>query len=344
MQKITLIQPDDWHCHLRDGIFLNRTVNDMARCYRRAIVMPNLKPPVATVEQASAYRKRIFEHLNAEANFEPLMTIYLTDSTSADDIKKITQHDWMIGAKLYPAGVTTNSSAGVKDIESIFPVFEAMQQHDVPLLIHGETANPNIDRFDREAYFIDNELRSIVKHFPELRIVFEHLTSAYGVACVRESSQYMAATITPQHLLYSRDELFKEGVLQPHQFCLPIHKSSNDQQALVKAATSGNAKFFLGTDSAPHAKHKKESTDCCAGVYSANASIEWYAEIFAAENALGKLETFASINGPNFYKRPINEGTITLVKKSWHIPATLEYGDDLLVPLGADTNAQWQLV
>lgn len=347
MKSITLTRPDDWHIHLRDGSALPRTVNDVARWAGRAIIMPNLVPPVRTVADALAYRERILAALDPELNpgrarFEPLMTLYLTDSTSADEIARAAESPFVHAVKLYPAGATTNSSAGVNDLEALYPVLEAMEKHDLPLLVHGEVTSPEVDIFDREKLFIDQSLEPIVDRFSKLRVVLEHITTADAVAFVVGAREGVAATITAHHLLYNRNDMLVGGI-RPHYFCLPILKRNLHQTALRKVATSGNARFFLGTDSAPHVRQAKESPCGCAGCYTGNAALEMYAEIFEAEGALEQLEGFASLHGANFYRLPHNSDTVTLVQEANPIPASLDLGDDELIPLRAGETLRWRL-
>ncbi|MDO6487040.1 dihydroorotase [Colwellia sp. 6_MG-2023] len=338
---LTITRPDDWHVHLRDGLVLKNTVADISRYFARAIVMPNLVPPVTDTKLAKSYHDRIMA-VAANDNFKPLMVLYLTDQTSAQDIIEAKESGLVFAAKLYPAGATTNSSSGVTDIAKMADVFAAMQSVGMPLLIHGEVTDCNIDIFDREQVFIDTILSPLVANYPNLKVVLEHITTKNAVDFVKSASNNVAATITVHHLLYNRNDMLVGGI-RPHYFCLPILKRNIHQQALIEAATSGSAKFFLGTDSAPHAQHAKESACGCAGVYSAHAAIELYAEVFEQENALDKLEAFASLNGPEFYQLPINTDKITLVKKSWKVPATMSFGDDVVVPVRADDDILWQV-
>lgn len=344
MKTLTITRPDDWHIHLRDDAVLPRTVNDVARWARRAIVMPNLVPPVRTVADAKSYRERIMAALNPElAGFDPLMTLYLTDATSAEEIARVADSPYVHAVKLYPAGATTNSASGVNDLKALYPTLEAMQQHDVPLLVHGEVTERHVDIYDREKRFIDEHLEPLVAHFPNLRVVFEHITTADAVAFVVGARDGVAATITPQHLLFNRNDMLVGGV-RPHYFCLPILKRNIHQTALRKVATSGNSRFFLGTDSAPHARHAKESPCGCAGCYSANAALEMYAEVFEDEGALDQLEGFASFHGADFYRMPRNTDTVTLQQIANDIPASLDFGGDQLIPLRAGEMLRWQLV
>jgi dihydroorotase len=343
MTSITIQTPDDWHLHFRDGEMLKETVPATARCFKRAIVMPNLVPPVTTTDMALDYRKRILAAAPAGSEFDPLVTLFLTDQTSAKEIKKAKQNG-IVASKMYPAGATTNSDAAVKGIKSLYPVFEAMQEVGMLLLIHGEVTESHIDIFDREALFIDTYLKDIVKDFPELKVVFEHITTKDAADFVLASSENVAATITPQHLLLNRNDLLVGGV-RPHNYCLPVLKRNTHQQALREVVKAGSPKFFLGTDSAPHEKHKKESACGCAGCYSAWSAIELYAQVFEDLDAIDKLEGFASHFGPDFYGLPRNEGTITLAKDAWTIPDTiaLPTGDDI-VPFFAGQSINWKLV
>jgi len=340
--QITIARPDDWHLHLRDDSALKRTVPDTARVFSRAIVMPNLRPPVTTVDLAQQYRQRILAALPDGAKFEPLMTLYLTDNTSADEIKRARDSGIVHGVKLYPAGATTNSDAGVTDLKHCHAALEAMQQVGMPLLVHGEVTTSDIDVFDREKVFIERVLSPLLADFPELKVVFEHITTADAAQFVAEADSRIAATITPHHLLLNRNDLLVGGI-HPHHYCLPVLKRNTHQQALIKAATSGSAKFFLGTDSAPHPREGKESSCGCAGIYSAHAAIELYAEAFEAASALDKLEDFASFFGPDFYGLPRNTDTITLSKNSWQVANTLAFAESELVPMRAGQEIHWQI-
>lgn len=341
--KITITRPDDWHLHLRDGAALQAVLPDTARQFARAIVMPNLRPPVTTTLLAKAYRTRILEALPADAKFQPLMTLYLTDNTSADEIKRAKASGFVHGIKLYPAGATTNSDSGVSDLTKCEKALEAMQDLGLPLLVHGEVTDSEVDVFDREKVFIDRHLTPLLKRFPALKVVFEHITTKDAADFVQAAPNNVAATITAHHLLMNRNDMFKGGI-QPHHYCLPILKRETHRLALLKAATSGNAKFFLGTDSAPHAKHTKEAACGCAGMYTAHAAIELYAEAFEAVNGLDKLEAFASFYGADFYGLPRNTDKITLEKTSWLVPNELKLGDDSLVPLRAGQHIHWKLL
>jgi dihydroorotase len=342
MRTLTIIRPDDWHLHLRDGEHLRAVLPDTARRFARAIVMPNLKPPVSTTRLALEYRDRVLAALPAGARFEPLMTLYLTDNTPASEIEQARASGKVHAVKYYPAGATTHSDAGVTDIGRCARALEAMEKHGMPLLVHGEVTDPAVDVFDREKVFVERVLTPLAARHPGLRIVLEHITTREAVEFVTGARPRIAATITAHHLLLSRGALFAGGI-RPHLYCLPVLKREAHRQALVKAATSGSPKFFLGTDSAPHARHTKE-TDCgCAGIYTAHAAIELYAEAFAAAGALDKLEGFASRHGPQFYGLPANEDTITLSETSWEVPAELAFGADRLVPLRAGVNVEWKL-
>ena len=340
--SITLARPDDWHLHLRDGQALAAVVADSARVFARAIVMPNLKPPVTTVAAAHAYRERILAKLPAGARFDPLMTLYLTDSTPADEIARAKASGFVHACKYYPAGATTHSEAGVTSMERAWPLFAAMQRHDVVLCLHGEVTDPDIDVFDREHVFVERHLARIAAEFPALRVVVEHVTTREAVQFVESAGSRVAATITPQHLLYSRNAMLA-GYIRPHLFCLPILKRETHRQALLAAATSGSPKFFLGTDSAPHARHTKESACGCAGCYSAPTAIELYAGIFDAAGALPRLEGFASFHGADFYGLPRNRDSITLRRETWPVPAQLAFGGDTIVPLCGGETLEWRL-
>jgi dihydroorotase len=343
MQRLTLTRPDDWHLHFRDGAAMRDVVPHTAKQFARAIVMPNLKPPVTTVAEALAYRDRILAALPEGSAFEPLMTLYLTDATPPEEIRRAAEEPSVAALKLYPAGATTNSDAGVKSLEGIYPVLEAMARHDVPLLVHGEVTESHIDIFDREAAFIDRHLAPMAARFPELRLVLEHVTTRDGVQFVRDSGPRIGATLTAHHLLYNRNALLAGGV-RPHFYCLPILKRESHRQALLDAATGGNPKFFLGTDSAPHPRGAKESACGCAGCYTAHAAIELYAEAFEAAGALDKLEAFASFHGPDFYGLPRNRGRIVLEKAGWAVPERLPFGDSEVVPLRAGETVGWRMV
>ncbi|GAA0838416.1 MAG: dihydroorotase [Cupriavidus sp.] len=340
-QKLTITRPDDWHLHLRDGAALSAVLPDTARQFARAIIMPNLKPPVTTVAQASAYRDRILAALPAGMAFEPLMTLYLTDNLPAEEIVAAKASGFVHAVKLYPAGATTNSDAGVTDIRRCAATLEAMQRVGLPLLVHGEVTDGDIDIFDREAVFIDRVMKPLRKDFPELKVVFEHITTRDAAQYVAEAEGPVGATITAHHLLYNRNAIFTGGI-RPHYYCLPVLKREIHREALVKAATSGSARFFLGTDSAPHARGLKEHACGCAGCYTALHAMELYAEAFDNAGALDKLEAFASFNGPAFYGMPRNTGTLTLTREDWQLPAELPYGDATLVPLRAGETLRWK--
>lgn len=342
IDQIDLTQPDDWHLHLRDGAHLRAVLPDTARRFARAIIMPNLKPPVTTLESAIAYRERILAAVPAGVTFEPLMTLYLTDNTAAEEIRRAARSGIVRAAKLYPAGATTNSDSGVTRIERCMEALEALRETGMPLLIHGEVTDPDVDVFDREREFLERILADLVARLPGLKIVLEHITTAEAVAFVRAAPANVAATITAHHLLINRNALFQGGV-RPHHYCLPIVKRERHRLALVDAATSGERKFFLGTDSAPHAKHTKE-VDCgCAGIYTAHAGIELYAEVFERANALDRLERFASLNGADFYGMPRNPRRVILKRQSWIVPGEISYGDDVLVPFRAGAEVAWRM-
>jgi dihydroorotase len=342
MERLTLTRPDDWHLHLRDGEALKAVLPHTVKQFARAIVMPNLKPPVRTVADAAAYRDRILAAIPAGQQFEPLMTLYLTDNTPPEEIFAAKEAQFIKAVKYYPAGATTNSDSGVTDIRKCDRVFEAMQQVDMPLLLHGEVTDFHVDMFDREKVFIEEKLAPLKQRFPDLRVVLEHVTTADAVKFV-QATDNTAATITPQHLLFSRNILFQGG-LRPHYYCLPILKRETHRQALLEAATSGNPKFFLGTDSAPHPRHGKESSCGCAGCFSALHAMELYAEVFESMDALDKLEAFASFYGPDFYKLPRNTEKITLTRTTWRIPDELPFPESGLVPLRAGEELTWQVV
>ncbi|GLX86424.1 dihydroorotase [Thalassotalea loyana] len=341
MTTLTITRPDDWHIHLRDGEVLVDTVKDVSRYFGRAIVMPNLVPPVVNAEMAKGYYDRI-QAQNHSENFTPLMVLYLTDQTTPQDIIDAKESGIVYAAKLYPAGATTNSSSGVTDINNIDAVVAQMQACEMPLLIHGEVTDNHIDIFDREKVFIDTILSPLVAKYPELKVVLEHITTKDAVEFVKSAGSNVAATITAHHLLFNRNHMLVGGI-RPHYFCLPILKRNIHQQALIEAATSGSDKFFLGTDSAPHPKHAKESSCGCAGAYTAHAAIELYAEVFDVEGKLENLEGFASLNGPKFYNLPVNTDTITLEKGDWDVPNTLSFGGDVVVPIRAGEQIQWQV-
>ena len=342
--QITLTRPDDWHLHLRDGAALAAVVAHSARQFARAIVMPNLRPPVSTVAAAGEYRRRILAALPAGVGFEPLMTLYLTDNTPVDEIRRAAQSGFVKAIKLYPAGATTNSDAGVSDLVKCDAALGEMERLGVPLLVHGEVTDPAIDLFDREQVFIETVLLPLLERHPALRVVFEHITTKEAAQFVAAAGDNVAATITAHHLLYNRNAIFLGG-LRPHYYCLPVLKRETHRQALVAAATSGSGKFFLGTDSAPLARGAKESACGCAGCYTAHAALELYAEAFAAAGALDRLEAFASFNGAGFYRLPRNSGRVTLVAQCWSVPQDYAYADGAtLVPLRAGEALHWKLV
>lgn len=344
MTTLTITRPDDWHVHLRDGPALQQTCSDMARYFGRAIVMPNLSPPVTSVAEAALYRDRIVEAMSGlPRRFEPLMTLYLTDQTDTAEIQLAAASDFVHAVKLYPAGATTNSAAGVAHLDELFSTLAAMEEADIPLLVHGEVTDHDIDIFDREKVFIDRHLAPIVQRFPCLRIVFEHITTRDAVEFVRDAGEYVAATITAHHLLFNRNDMLVGGI-RPHYFCLPVLKRNIHQQALLEAASSGHSRFFLGTDSAPHSTGNKENSCGCAGVYTGHAAIELYAEVFDKLGALDRLEAFASHFGPDFYGLPRNKDSITLVSDDWQVPAQLPLGTDTLTPLRAGASIAWRVL
>jgi dihydroorotase len=342
MKTLTITRPDDWHLHVRNGAVLKTVMPHTARQFARAIIMPNLKPPVTTVTQALAYREEILRAVPVGLDFTPLMTLYLTGSTTTNEIKKAAESEHIYAFKLYPAGATTNSDSGVADIKAIYPLLAAMEQYDLPLLIHGEVTNDACDIFDRERVFIDTCLTDITANFPGLRIVVEHVTTTEAVQFVQASGSNIAATITPQHLLFNRNALLAGGI-RPHYYCLPIIKRESHRLALVEAATSGNPKFFLGTDSAPHLTSLKETACGCAGCYSAHAALELYTEAFERADALDKLEAFASFYGADFYRLPRNSGTVTLEKSTWKVPSVYGENDLSITPLKANEELEWKL-
>ena len=339
---LRITRPDDWHLHVRDGEALHTVVPHSAAQFGRAIIMPNLRPPVTTAAQAVAYRQRIQAAVPAGVQFEPLMTLYLTDQLAPDEIKRA-KDAGVVAVKLYPAGATTNSDAGVTDIRKTFKTLEAMQREGLLLLVHGEVTSPDIDLFDREAVFIDTQLIPLRRDFPELKIVFEHITTKEAAQYVADADHFLAATLTAHHLLYNRNAIFVGGI-RPHYYCLPVLKRETHRVALVEAATSGNPRFFLGTDSAPHPAHLKEHASGCAGCYTAHAAMELYAEAFDAAGALAQLEAFASFNGADFYGLPRNSGRITLRKESWRPPASFAFGEAELKPLRAGEELAWKLI
>tara|TARA_R110000772_G_scaffold41573_3_gene96784 strand:- start:514 stop:1551 length:1038 start_codon:yes stop_codon:yes gene_type:complete len=343
MQELTITRPDDWHVHLRDGLALKNTVSYTARYNGRAIVMPNLLPPVTSTEAALAYRERILKQIPETSGFQPLMTLYLTDNTSVEEISRAKASAQIFGIKLYPAGATTNSDSGVTDIEKVYDCLELMSELNLPLLLHGEVTSASVDIFDREKVFIDNILSKVHARFPTLKVVLEHITTRQAVDFVSTATANVAATITPQHLLYNRNHMLVGGV-RPHYYCLPILKRNEHQQALLDIVASGNNKFFLGTDSAPHSTQSKENACGCAGCFSAHAALELYAEVFDSLNALDKLEGFASFNGADFYGLPRNSDTITLRKKAWRVPDTYSFGDQQVTPLRSSEDMQWTVL
>lgn len=343
MDKLSITRPDDWHLHLRDGAEMHSVLPDSARRFGRAVIMPNLRPPVTTTAAAAAYRERILGALPAGTDFEPLMTLYLTDNTPPDEIAAAKASGIVHGIKLYPAGATTNSDSGVTDISKCYPALEAMQTHGLPLLVHGEVTNPLVDIFDREQVFIARVLAPLIERFPRLRIVFEHITTRQAVDFVKNSPPTLAATITAHHLLYSRNAMFSGGI-RPHMYCLPVLKREEHRWALLGAATSGNPRFFLGTDSAPHARNAKETACGCAGIYTAHAALELYAEAFDSAKALDKLEGFASFFGADFYGLPRSEEKITLIRENWQVPGEIPFGDGSLAPLRATEEIRWKLL
>ncbi len=339
--SITITRPDDWHLHLRDGAAMASVLPHSARQFARAIVMPNLKPPVTTTEQAAAYRERILAALPKGMDFQPLMTLYLTDNTPPDEIRRAKDSGFVHAVKLYPAGATTNSDAGVTALSKCYKTLEVMQEVGMPFLVHGEVTDPAIDIFDREAVFIDRVMRPLRRDMPALKVVFEHITTKDAAQYVSEAEGPTAATITAHHLLYNRNEIFKGGI-RPHYYCLPVLKREEHRQALVRVAVSGSDRFFLGTDSAPHSKGLKEHACGCAGCYTALHAMELYARAFDSAGALDKLEAFASFNGPAFYGLPRNNGTITLKRESWILPAELPMGEATVVPLNGGETIGWK--
>ena len=341
--KVTLRRPDDWHVHLRDGAMLGAVLPYTARQFARAIVMPNLASPVITAEAALAYRKRILAALPADAHFTPLMTCYLTDSTDPADIERGFRGGTVAAVKLYPAKTTTNSAFGVTDIAKTYGVLARMEAIGIPLLIHGEVADPEIDVFDREAVFVDRILAPLMTRFPALKIVLEHITTEEACDFVRDSGPCLAATITAHHLIINRSAIFAGGI-RPHLYCLPIAKREKHRLALRRAAVSGTAKFFLGTDTAPHAVKDKENACGCAGIFTAPCALELYAQVFDEEGALDRLETFASLNGPRFYGLPVNQDTVTLIRSPWRVPEGITAGGDMLKPFRAGEEIAWRMV
>lgn len=342
MNTLTLQRPDDWHVHLRDGDSLRAVAKFTAQRFGRAIVMPNLMPPITTAAMAGAYRERILAALPANSRFDPLLTLYLTDATTPQEIARARATGFVHGAKLYPAGATTHADSGVTDVAKLYPVLAQMQEIGMPLLVHGETARADVDVFDRETHFIDGVLAPLLERFPGLRVVLEHITTAGAVEFIRTARAGVAATITPQHLLHNRNAIFSGGI-RPHYYCLPILKRERDRQALVGAATGGSPRFFLGTDSAPHARAAKENACGCAGMFTAHAAIELYAEAFESAGALNRLQPFASHFGADFYGLPRHDDTITLIKEPWVPPEVYDFGDGELVPYRAGESIAWRL-
>ncbi len=342
MDTLTLTRPDDWHLHLRDGDAMRAVLPHSTRQFARAIIMPNLRPPVTTTEQALAYRARILDAIPAGSTFQPLMTLYLTDNTSPAEIVRAKDSNHVVACKLYPAGATTNSDSGVTDVRNIYSVLEMMQAHGLPLLVHGEVTDPEVDVFDREAVFIERVLMPTIRDFPALKVVLEHITTQDAVEYVRAAPATIAATITAHHLLYNRNAIFQGGI-RPHYYCLPILKREHHRQALIRAATSGDPKYFLGTDSAPHPRQGKETACGCAGCYTAHAALELYAEAFESAGALDKLEAFASLHGPDFYGLPRNTKTLTLLRQPTSVPDRFPFGTDTLTPLRAGETVRWRL-
>ena len=342
MDSLTIIQPDDWHLHVRDDDALSDIMSETTRCFSRAIIMPNLKPPVTNTQQAEAYRQRILQAIPADSHFTPLMTLYLTDQTQPTEIKTAHKSGVVHAVKYYPAGATTNSDSGVSDIKNTYPVLQALSDQAMPLLIHGEITDPDSDIFEREKIFIEQILTTIIQDFPDLKIVLEHITTKHAVDFIMDQMDNIAATITPHHLLYNRNAMFKSGI-RPHYYCLPILKHEQHRLALVAAATSGNPKFFLGTDSAPHSVANKQSSCGCAGIYNAPVAIELYAHIFEQAGQLDKLEGFASLHGPQFYNLPVNKQKITLIKKSWQVPEQKPLANETIIPLCNGEQLNWQI-
>ena len=342
MDALVITQPDDWHLHVREGLATRHVVADTCRQFGRAMIMPNLKPPVTTVAAALGYRQHILSSLPEGSDFHPMMALYLTDQTTANEVRLAAETEGVMAFKLYPAGATTHSDAGIRELDGLDALLEAMEAHDVPLLIHGEVADHDADIFDREEIFIDRYLDPLTRRFSALRVVLEHVTTQHGVDFVRESRTGVAATITAHHLLFNRNAMLAGGI-RPHYYCLPILKREQDRLALLAAATSGNPRFFLGTDSAPHARHTKESACGCAGCYTAHAAMEFYAIAFEAAGALDRLEGFASFHGADFYGLPRNTKTLTLEKSPWRIPESIPFGDGTVTPLMAGDSLGWQV-
>lgn len=340
--RIELRQPDDWHLHLRDGALLEATVPHAARQFARAIVMPNLRPPITTVAAAAAYRDRILRAVPGSGSFQPLMTLYLTDNTSAAEIAHARASAIVQAVKYYPAGATTHSEMGITALERAFPALEAMERHDLPLLMHGEVTRPGVDIFDRERVFLEEVLSEVTRRFPSLRVVLEHITTREAAQYVAAAPANIAATITAHHLLFNRNSIFAGGI-RPHMYCLPVLKREEHRLALIAAAVGDSGRFFLGTDSAPHSREDKECACGHAGVYSAHAALELYAEAFESVDALDRLEAFASVNGPRFYGLPVNSRRISMVRTAWEVPREYAYGDSALVPLRAGEHIGWRL-
>lgn len=339
--ELTLTRPDDWHVHLRDAAALTAVARDTARCFARGIVMPNLKPPVTTVEQARSYRDRVLAVLPENADFQPLMTLYLTDATPPEEIRRARASGFIQGVKLYPAGATTNSSAGVTDLARTEPALQAMQEEGLPLLVHGEVTDPEVDVFDREAVFIDRVLFPLMGHYQDLRVVLEHVTTRQGVDFVRAHRGRVGATITAHHLLINRNAIFSGGI-RPHHYCLPVAKREVHRRALLEVVAEGDPAFFLGTDSAPHGRRDKESACGCAGIYTAHTALELYAEAFEAVDALDRLEAFAGFHGADFYGLPRNTGRVILRREPWRVPESLPFGEDVLIPFRAGESLAWR--
>ncbi|MBM3116499.1 dihydroorotase [Jeongeupia naejangsanensis] len=340
--QLTITRPDDWHLHLRDGDLMASVLAHTAREFARAIVMPNLKPPVSTVELAAAYRDRILAARPAGSDFTPLMTLYLTGTLTPEEVVKAKDSGFVHAVKFYPAGATTNSEAGVSALDGVMPALEKMAEVGLPFLVHGEVTDSAVDVFDREAAFIDRVMTPLLQRLPDLRVVFEHITTRQAAEFVLAAGDNVGATVTPQHLLMNRNALFQGGI-RPHHYCLPVLKREEHRKALLAAVTSGSTKFFLGTDSAPHAQHTKETACGCAGIYSAHAALGFYAEAFESVGKLDQLEAFASFNGPDFYRLPRNSGTVTLVREDWTVPASYPFGEHAVVPLRAGETLGWKL-
>jgi len=342
-QTLTITRPDDWHLHLRDGAQLAAVAADSARRFARALVMPNLAPPILDVAQAGRYRRRILDALPAEASFQPWMALYLSEETPLREVARACDSGFVLGMKYYPAGATTGAEFGVRSPERVYPVLEEMEKRGLPLQVHGELADPEVDVFSREAFFIERVLLPLLRRFPGLRVVLEHVSTREGVQCVRDGPQLLAATITPQHLLLSRNAMFAQGRMRPHHYCLPVPQAEQHRQALIEAATGGHPRFFLGTDSAPHSRPAKERGCACAGIYSAHAAVELYAEVFEAAGRLERLEAFAAFHGADFYRLPRNGQRLVLHRADWTVPSELPFGPDTLVPLRAGQPCHWQL-